>query len=366
MVIISNDSRTALGTSARLGLGAILAIALGACAEGRASAPPAVTPQPAAANGQAEAQAASSSNAASIDATDAKLVQSLPGFKNEYATVNGVRLHYVIGGSGTPLVLLGGWPETWWEFHKMMPELAKQYRVIAVDFRGMGGSEKPAGGYDKKNMAKDIYELMQQLKFPQVYMAGHDIGSMVAYSFAANYPDATKKLILMDVAPADKSLMTWPILPQVNTFGDRIDPAHAFPWWFAFHQVKGLPEKMLEGGRISLEQDWIFHYLAINDASIPPEDRAVYATAYYTADAIRAGDAWYQTFSQDAIDDDGYAKINMPVLALGGPGYGWLKGVMTSKATNLRVVQVENSGHFIPEEQPDFATRAFIEFLGKP
>jgi pimeloyl-ACP methyl ester carboxylesterase len=110
----------------------------------------------------------------------------------------------------------------------------------------------------------------------------------------------------------------------------------------------------------------MFHYLAADDTSIGREDRAVYAAAYNSAEAIRAGDAWYQTFAQDAIDDDGYAKLEMPVLALGGPGYGWLKGVLSSKTTNLRVVQVENSGHFIPEEQPDFASRSLIDFFGKP
>jgi pimeloyl-ACP methyl ester carboxylesterase len=79
--------------------------------------------------------------------------------------VNGTRLHYVAGGKGQPVILLPGWPETWWSFHKVMPKLAESYRVIVVDLRGMGGSEKPADGYDKKNMAKDIYELVHQLGY---------------------------------------------------------------------------------------------------------------------------------------------------------------------------------------------------------
>src|SRR5882762_6302115 len=126
------------------------------------------------------------------DTSDAALAASLPGdFRNAYAEVNGTRIHYVEGGKGTPVLLRPGWPQTWWEFHKIMPELAKQHRVIAVDLRGMGGSAKPGLGYDKKNMAKDIHELTQALGCKQVNIAGHDIGAMVAYSFAANYPDAT-------------------------------------------------------------------------------------------------------------------------------------------------------------------------------
>ena len=103
-------------------------------------------------NAKAQKRAAKST----ADTSDAALVKSLPGFKNGYANVNGTRLHYVAGGAGTPLVLLPGWPQTWWQFSRMMPALAKQHRVIVVDLRGMGGSEKPASGYDKKTMARDI------------------------------------------------------------------------------------------------------------------------------------------------------------------------------------------------------------------
>ncbi|MGY4768707.1 alpha/beta fold hydrolase [Kribbella sp. CWNU-51] len=108
------------------------------------------------------------------------------GFHSHFARVNGVRLHYVAGGKGEPLVLVPGWPATWWSYHKVMPLLAQHYRVIVVDIRGMGASERPAGGYDKKTMARDIYELVRSLGYRQVNIAGHDIGVMVAFSFPAN------------------------------------------------------------------------------------------------------------------------------------------------------------------------------------
>jgi pimeloyl-ACP methyl ester carboxylesterase len=295
--------------------------------------------------------------------SDTALVRSLPGFENGYAEVTGVKLHYVVGGKGDPVILLPGWPETWWEFHKMMPELAKHYRVVSVDLRGMGGSSKPADGYDKKTMAKDIHELIRHLGYEKANIVGHDIGAQVAYSFATNFAQATQKLAMMDIPHSEEGLLKWPLLPEHGTFSDKIDENHPYPWWFAFHQVPGLNEKLLAGGRIRLEQDWIFHYLLKDDASVGQLDRDVYAAAYTSADAIRAGDAWYQGFTQDIIDDKTYKKLDMPVLGMAGPGYNWLKSVMSAKATNVNVVKIPDCGHFIPEEKPEVATKLLVDFL---
>jgi len=128
---------------------------------------------------------ADASLAASFNVSDATLVKSLPGLENGNAVVNGVRLHFVAGGKGTPVVLLAGWPETWWAFHKLMPRLAEHHRVISVDLRGMGASDKPAGGYDKKMMGQDIFELVRNFGYDRVDLVGHDIGAQVAFSFAA-------------------------------------------------------------------------------------------------------------------------------------------------------------------------------------
>jgi pimeloyl-ACP methyl ester carboxylesterase len=311
---------------------------------------------------QAKAAAPKNVPVAKTAVSDAALVKSLPGFKNGYADVGGIRLHYVIGGKGQPLVLLPGWPETWWAFHKMMPALAEHYTVVSVDLRGMGASSKPTDGYDKKTMARDVYEMVKSLGYNKASVAGHDIGSAVAFSYGANFPQATNKIVMLDVPHPDESLLSFPLLPAHNTFGDKIDPAHPYPWWFAFHQVKGLPEKML-AGRIRVEQDWFFKYLLLDEASVNAHDRAVYEKAYNSADAIRAGNAWYQAFTQDVIDSKGYGKLSMPILAMGGPGYEWMKAVLGQKATDLTAVKVENSGHFVQEEQPEFVTRTMINFL---
>jgi pimeloyl-ACP methyl ester carboxylesterase len=294
--------------------------------------------------------------------SNAELVRTLPGFKEGYATVNGVRLHYVAGGEGSPVVLLPGWPQTWWAFHKIMPALARDHRVIAVDLRGMGASDKPADGYDKKTMAKDIAELVRVLGYDKVEVVGHDIGAQVAFSFAANHPEATRKLVLLDVPHPDANLAKWPLLPTVGTFGDRIFDGQAYAWWFAFHQVKGLPEELLEG-RHHIEQAWFFRYLLKDESAIDVRDRAVYAAAYASRDAIRAGNAWYQAFPQDIVDDGTYGKLTMPVLGLGGPGYEWLKATLEAKATDLRVIKMEDSGHFIAEEKPEDTLAYLAEFL---
>ena len=336
----------------RIGASAARQVLSAACAAGLALA--LALPSPGQAQGTPTAQAGVS---------DAVLVKELPGFRNGYADANGTRLHYVEGGSGPPLILLPGWPETWWQYHRIMPTLAKHYRVVAVDLRGMGGSARPPSGYDKKTMAADIHALARHLGFQSLYVAGHDIGSMVAFSFAANYPAMTRKLVLMDVPHPDELFGELRMLPAAGTFGDKIDDQHpGYPWWFAFHQVKGLPEQLL-AGRTGIYLDFLVDYLARDSGSISARDRAVYKAAFARPGAIRSGNAYYQAFMQDALDVKTYPKLQMPVLGLAGPGYGWLQASVPGKVADFKLVKVENSGHFLAEEQPGFVARQLIEFV---
>ncbi|MGY2733855.1 alpha/beta fold hydrolase [Sphingomonas sp. UYP23] len=294
--------------------------------------------------------------------SDAALVRTLPGFSNSTALVDGVRLHYVVGGKGSPVFLLPGWPETWWSYHKIMPELARTHRVFAIDLRGMGGSGHPAGGYDKKTMAGDLSALAHQLGFGKVDVVGHDIGAMVAFSLAANHPDQVAHLVLLDVGHPSAGYFSLKLLPEPGTFGDKADEDHVYLWWFAFHQVKGLPEQLLEG-RAGIEQAWFFHYMAKDEAAIDARDRAVYAAAYSTREGTRTGNAWYQAFGQDVADDATYGPLTMPVLGLGGPGYKRLKAQLDVAAPGSSTYRVEGSGHFIAEERPVETLRFLTEFL---
>ncbi|MFG2353043.1 alpha/beta fold hydrolase [Streptomyces sp. NPDC048521] len=301
--------------------------------------------------------------------SDAELARSLDGgFISGHAEVNGVRLHYVAGGRGEPLVLLGGWPQTWWQFRKIMPALADHHRVIAVDLRGMGGSDKPEGGYDKKTMARDIHELVRHLGHDTVNIAGHDIGGMVAYAFAANHPAGTRRIALLDIAHPDERFYAYSLLPtpgRQQVGGDIHAAPGRYLWWFAFNQVPGLPEQLLTGRSRPLI-DWMCDYLLEDPAAIGDHARNVYAHAYSTADAVRAAGGWYRAFAQDIEDEKTYAPVTAPLLALGGGegGYRLLSAVLAEKGTDAEVVEVPGSGHYIPEEQPEAVVRHLLRFFG--
>lgn len=287
--------------------------------------------------------------------SDEELVKSLPGFQNHQVKVNGIKLHYLEGGEGQPLVLLPGWPETWWAYHKIMPVLAVKYHVIVVDIRGMGSSEKPADGYDKKNMARDISELVKKLGYENVNIGGHDIGAHIAFSFAVNFPEQTSRLIILDTPHPDPQMYQLPMVPILGA-------NYVYPWWLAFNQIKELPEQLL-AGRIPILLDWIFKTLLEDQTSISEFDKAVYAFAYDSNDGIRASNAWYQAFPQDIEDSKSYQKFDIPVLAIGASGYEILKHSLPDYAANLKLVKVEDSGHFMLAEKPEEIVNAIRDFL---
>ncbi|MCB5181689.1 alpha/beta fold hydrolase [Streptomyces antimicrobicus] len=291
------------------------------------------------------------------DLSDAALAASLGGgFTSAHADVNGTRLHYVEGGSGEPVVLLGGWPQTWWQWHKVLPELALHHRVVAVDLRGMGGSAKPPTGYDKKTMAADVHALLAHLGIASAHLVGHDIGAMVAHAHAANHPGATRSLALLDVTHPDDGWAQLPLLPQ---------DGRRHLWWFAFNQVHGLPEALL-AGRYHLLLDWLFTHGAADPDTVDARSRAVYARAYDDPEAVRAGNDWYRAFPQDIADLRTYGPVTVPVLGLGGDrsNYEALRAVVPGLGADTRVVRVKDCGHYLPEEQPEAVLAELLPFLG--
>lgn len=287
--------------------------------------------------------------------SDEELITSLPNFSNHYAEVNGTRLHYVSGGQGEPLILIPGYPETWWAYHKVMPLLASKYYVVVAEMRGMGSSDKSVSGYDKKNMAKDIYELVKILGLEKVNIGGHDIGAHVAFSFAANYPETTSKLIILDTPHPDENMYQLPMLPIPGA-------NYLYPWWLAFNQVKELPEQLLEG-RMDILINYLFNNLIVDKQSITDFDKSIYTSAYNSIEAIRASNAWYQAFPQDIEDQKAYDKLCMPVIGIGGSGYQMLQMSLTNTAVNLQLKKIEKSGHFILSEKPNDVAEYIIEFL---
>ena len=295
--------------------------------------------------------------------SDKELVKQLPGFTSHLITVNNIQLHYVSGGTGQPLICLPGWPQTWYSFHKVMPELAKKYTVIVVDIRGMGSSDKPFNGYDKKTMAKDIFELIQKLGIKKPHVLGHDIGGMVASSFAFNYPHALDKLIVMDGAHPSEAMREMRLLPMPGTFEDKIDNKFPFLWWMAFNQVKELPEKLLKG-RFRYLLDWLFSYVMLDDAKMSDFEREVAAHHYNQPENIRASNAWYQAFEQDIKDMNTYPNLQMPVLGMASESsYEFMKQGLPYIAKNVEVIKVEASGHYFNEENPQAVIDALFHFL---
>ena len=172
-------------------------------------------------------------------------------FSHHTASVNGIRMHYVIGGHGNPVVLLHGWPETWYEWHKIMPALAKNYTVIAPDLRGLGDSSKPSTGYDGNTTAEDINQLISKLGIGQkIYLVGHDVGVHTAYSYASAHPNNVSKLVILDVP-----------VPGFYPPGFK-----NCCWWFSFHQVHDLPEA-LTAGKEKEYLSWFYTTFAYNPVS---------------------------------------------------------------------------------------------------
>jgi len=203
------------------------------------------------------------------------------GFVSDTAKVNGTTLHYVRGGSGPAVVLLHGFPEDWYEFHQIMPRLAKKFTVIAVDLRGMGGSTATPSGYDAANMAEDIHQLAEQLHLERIYVVGHDLGGMVAYAFARRYSETTRGAMILDVPLA--GIGPWDeiqTLPQV--------------WHIRFHQTPELPEKLLAG-----RQAIYFRYF-LGGPHFSDADVAHYAESYAAPEKLRSIFEFYRAFPEDA------------------------------------------------------------------
>lgn len=280
------------------------------------------------------------------------------GFTEQRAMVGNVGINYVRGGHGPTLVLVHGYPQTWYEWRGILPELARYYTVIAPDLRGAGRSDAPAAGYDKKTMAADIHGLLAQLGLNRnIRLVGHDIGTMVAYSYAAAHPGDVKKLILSEAPIPDESLYSFPSLtkrgPGVWNFG-------------FFSLTNGLPEQVVDG-REELWVDRFTDSLEVQKDAIGPVEVREFAK-YLRDDAhLRASFEWFRAFPTDITDNARYAttKLTMPVLAIGASNSlgDAVETQVSGYATNVTGAVIANSGHWIYEEHPAELTQRLLTFL---
>jgi pimeloyl-ACP methyl ester carboxylesterase len=254
--------------------------------------------------------------------------------------------------------LLHGWPQTWYEWRKLIPLLAHRYRVIAPDLPGLGESSRPAHGYDKKTIASDLREMCAQLRLSSFHLIGHDWGGPCAFALACAAPHAVKTLAILDVTIPG-------IGPDISQGGRR--------WHHAFHMTPELPEALVaEREREYL--GWFYREFCWQRGAIVQGDVDEYLRCYRQPGAMRAGFEYYRSLPQDKTDnrallDSGF-RLPMPVLALGG-ARSEARGRGEEPLESLRAIAqdvrggaIAECGHFIPEEQPHVLAERLLEFFG--
>jgi pimeloyl-ACP methyl ester carboxylesterase len=271
---------------------------------------------------------------------------------SRYATVDGVKLHYFEAGHGPTLLLLHGYAEDARMWKRAIPTFAEKFTVIAPDLPGIGDSDIPADGLDMRTSAIRIHSLVKSLGFAKERVVGHDIGLMVAYAYAAMYPAEAEKLVLMDA-----------FLPGVGGW----EPYYNNPrnWHFRFNGPT--PEALVNGReRIYFEHFWN-DFAADGKRSIPEADRVAYAKAYARPGRMRAGWAYFVSFLTAAKDFEQFShrQLGMPVLVIAGEkaSAGTLGPQAKLVATHVDVVTLENTGHWLMEENYDGTMAALLKFL---
>lgn len=258
------------------------------------------------------------------------------------------------GGKGPVVVLIHGYAENSDSWAPLAADLMKDHIVVVPDLRGIGRSSKPEGGYDKKTQAKDIRAVVTALGYDKTSVVAHDIGNMVAYAYAATYPDKVEKLVVMD-AP----------IPGIGPWDEiRLNPG---VWHFNFH---GPDAERLVAGRERIYLDRIWNDFTADPSKPDESTRDFFAATYAQPGGMWAGFAQFTAFSQDGKDNEVFERVRlpMPVLAVGGEkSFGALQAViMRQVATNVREAVVPGSGHWLMEERPVETVTLIRNFLDSP
>ncbi|MET9260114.1 alpha/beta hydrolase [Amycolatopsis sp. NPDC004079] len=282
----------------------------------------------------------------------------LPGFTHRWVDAEGIRLHAAEGGqpTGPAVVLLAGFPQTWWAWRTVMPGLAERFRVIAIDLPGQGHSDRPHDSYDTHTVASRIQAALTALDVPKYWLAAHDIGAWVAFSLALKHEEHLHGLALLDAG-----------IPGI-TLPDSIptDPDRAWKTWhFAFHLVPDLPETLLTG-REREYVDWFLKAKALSTFDSNEIDH--YAAALAAEGGLRASLAYYRDAAESARKNHAALErqhLTVPVLGISS-SHGSIPDMAASIspwADNATGVVIPNSGHFIPDEQPAAVVAALTAFI---
>jgi pimeloyl-ACP methyl ester carboxylesterase len=281
---------------------------------------------------------------------------SLTGVTHHHAKLNGTELHYVSAGTeGSPVLLVHGFPETWWTFRKLIPLLAASHRVFAVDLRGFGDSDNGPGTYDSKTSAEDLHLLIETLNVGPVHVTGQDISGATVLRFAANHPDDVLSFTAIEMG-----------LPG---FGLEMlaDVTHGGTWHIGLLAAPNIPQMLLTGREREFLGQYAFPAMTATPGAITEADIDEFVRTYSRPDGWRGAIGLYQSMLQEGQDIVALVaahKLNMPVLAIGAGGGEFTYATMSEVASGqVRSVHLEGVGHYAALEAPDKVADALLDFF---
>jgi pimeloyl-ACP methyl ester carboxylesterase len=283
---------------------------------------------------------------------------TIPGITHHRVEVNGTTLHYVAAGTGgTPILLVHGFPETWWAFHRLIPLLAAHHRVFAVDLPGFGDSGNGPGTYDSATAAEDLHLLIEQLGVGPVHLSGQDIGGASVFRLATTHPRDVLSLTAIEMG-----------LPG---FGMEVlaDITHGGVWYIGVLAAPGVPEMLLTGREREFLGQFVFRALSSTPGGITEADIDEFARTYARPDGWRGAIGLYRSMLREGSEITALAQtpgLNVPVLAVGARAGSFTQATMTqAAASEVRSVSLDGVGHYAAMEAPEELAKAMIEFTGR-
>ena len=281
---------------------------------------------------------------------------TVAGITHHSARVNGTELHYVAAGtSGSPILLVHGFPETWWTFRKLIPLLAAKHRVFAVDLRGFGDSANAPGDYDSKTVAEDLHHLIAELGVGPVHLTGQDISGATVFRLAVTHPEDVLSFTAIEMGLAGFGL-------------ERLaDVTHGGAWHIGILAAPGIPEMLLAGREREFLGNFAFPAMCATPEAISRGDIDEFVRTYSRPDGWRGAIGLYRSMLKEGAEIQALAEnpgLTVPVLAVGGGGGEFTVGTM-SKATRsqVRSAQFNGVGHYVAMEAPEKLSKALLEFV---
>ena len=280
---------------------------------------------------------------------------ALTGIRHHQAEVNGTMLHYVSAGtSGSPILLVHGFPETWWAFHKLIPLLATKHRVFAIDLRGFGDSANGQGDYDSKTSTEDLHQLIAHLDVGPIHLTGQDISGATVFRLAATHPEEVLSLTAIEMGLAGFGLEGF------------ADVTHGGAWYIGFLAAPGVPEMLLAGREREFLTKVAYPAMCAIPNAVTVTDVEEFVRTYSRPNGWRGAVGLYQSMLQEGPEIQALAqshKVNAPVLTIGAGGGTFTANTMAAAATTVHSVLLDGVGHYAAMEAPELIAQAIAEFI---